>query len=99
MDIRREVIGANPSYKMRPIPRICDRDRTIFLNALGIISIFRDRRVEAVEWIEASLPTMWIGRPEQILSVFWNSPENTWFEFDTGRNTLSICSLEKKLHK
>ena len=99
MELRREIIGANPGFVMKPIPALCERERTIYKNELGIISIFRDKRPEATKWITEALPTMWIGRPEQILAVFWNSPENSWFEFDTGRKTLSICALEKKVPK
>jgi hypothetical protein len=99
MELRREVIGANPGFVLKDIPRVSGKDKTIFINDLGVISIFRDRRPEATKWITEVLPTMWIGRAEEILAVFWNSPENTWFEFDTGRKTLSICSLEKKVPK
>lgn len=97
MEIRKSKIGGNPDYKWKPIPSICEREKTITKNALGIVNIFRDRRPEAVAWIEEILPTMYIGRKEEILAVFWLTPDPVWFEFDTGSKVLSICWLEKKV--
>lgn len=96
MEIRRDVLGTNPAFQMKPIPDVCVRAKTITKNPLGIISIFRDRRPEAVQWIESVVPTMWIGRKEEILAVFWHSTDDSWFEFDTGKKTLSICWIAKK---
>ena len=95
METHRWVLGGNPSFVMKKIPEQCVKEKTITLNALGILTMFRDRTPMAVEWIEEMFPTMWIGPREQLISVFWNTPENTWFEFDTGRKTLFLCSLEK----
>ena len=99
MNRKTSIIGGNPDYKWKPIPSICERDKTITTNALGRVTIFRDRRPEAIAWIESVLPTMYIGRREEILAAFWLSPDTTWFEFDTGRGVLSICWLENNSSK
>jgi len=96
MNVKRCILGAGPEYKWKPIPALCVREKTITLNDLGRITIFKDRRPEAIEWIESVLPTMWIGPREEILAAFWNTPDTNWFEFETGAKTLSICWIENK---
>lgn len=96
MECKRSVLGGNPHFTFRPIPVVCQRSQTITLNDLGRITIFKDRRPEAIQWIESVLPTMWIGRPEELLAAFWNTPDSLWFEFETGSHILSICWIENK---
>ena len=96
MECKRSILGGNSDFKLVPIPSVCQKAKTITHNVQGRITIFKDRRPEAIEWIETVLPTMWIGRREEILAAFWNTPDTYWFEFETGAKTLSICWIENK---
>jgi len=98
MELKRTCIGANPSARITPIPDVCVRDRTITLNKMKVLHIFRDRRKVALEWIEDNLPRLILMDTHQIDKLkkwFWlEMPENGFLEFDFGKKTLSLCLLE-----
>jgi hypothetical protein len=98
MNFKRVVLGSNPGLtKIRNIPDICQREKTIHLNEMRVISIFRDYRPSAKEWINEMLPQFIVGvSPEKIRQVFWDMPPNGWYEFNCATKTLSFCYVEKK---
>ena len=98
MEVKRILLGANPSVARIRIPDMCERDKTIIRNPLGGLSIFRDTRPTAQHWINEVLPQLALGvSGDTLLNWFWTEmPENGWMEFDHGRHTLSFCQLEKK---
>lgn len=95
MKVKKVLIGANPSALRKPIPDKIAERKTVSINIMGEMKIFPDRSPDAIAWIEEIVPTLMIGRREEILKQFWSMPTNSWWEFDYGRNTLSLCSLEK----
>lgn len=99
MEVRRIVLGANPSARITHLPDQCVSDRTITLNKLGVLQIFRDKRLTARTWIKDNLPRLAIMEPDKMEKLhdwFWNEmPDNGWLEFDFGRKTLVLCLLEK----
>lgn len=100
MEFQRVALGANPSAQISHIPELCVKDRTITLNKLKILQIFRDRRPTAQRWIDENLPRLMIMdavKMEKFRMWFWDEmPDNAWLEFDFGKKTLSLCVLEKK---
>ena len=97
MECKRVILGSNPGLQtIKPIPDMCRRDKTIGMNQMGIISIFKDRRPTAQAWIDEVLPTLVLSpSADKIRKTFWEMPPNGWMEFDMARKTLSYCSLEK----
>ena len=95
MKVKKVLIGGHPSPKRKPIPDAIERRKTITLNVLGELKIFPDHSPDAVAWIEEVVPTLMIGRREEILHKFWTMDQSSWWEFDYGKKTLSLCSLEK----
>ena len=100
MELKRIVLGGNPSALISHIPDICVKERTITLNKLKILQIFRDKRPTARAWIDENLPRLMImdsHRMDMFKVWFWDQmPDNGWLEFDFGNKTLSLCLLEKK---
>lgn len=95
MKVKKVLIGASPSPMRKPIPDAIERRKTIHLNALGELRICQDRNPDAIAWIEEVLPTLMIGKKEEILKKFWQMDSYSWYEYDYGAKTLSLCSLEK----
>ena len=95
MKITKVVIGGHPAPLRRPIPDSIAYRKTVTLNVLGQMNIFQDRNPDAIQWIEEILPSLMIGRPEDILHRFWSMDSHSWWCFDYGTKTLSLCSLEK----
>jgi hypothetical protein len=97
MEVRRTLIGNHPTPLIEPIPDSCVRDRTITLNKLKILQIFPDRRPTAQAWINDNIPRIFFGDSEKLVKWFWTEmPSNGWLEFDFGKKTLHLCTLEKK---
>ena len=100
MNVNRIILCATPNASVYPIPDICTQDRTITLNKLGILQIFKNKKPTAQAWIHTNLPRLLLFDPhqkERFMNWFWNElPENGWLEFDFGRHTHSLCLLEKK---
>ena len=100
MELKRHILNANPAAKLlSPIPDSCRSERTLSINAMKVLSIFRDKRPTAQAWINKNLPALLLMEPhqkEEFLRWFWDKmPENGWLEFDFGTHTLSLCVLEK----
>lgn len=95
MNIKRVLIGSHPSPMRKPIPDAIRKRKTITLNVLDVLHIFPDKSPDAKEWINEVVPTLMIGRKEEIINQFWSMDKNSWWEFDYGKKTLHLCSLEK----
>ena len=98
MECKRVLLGSNPGLKaIFKIPDMCEREKTITMNEMKILTIFKDRRPTAKKWIDELLPHLVLGiSADKIRQAFWDMPQNGWMEFDAGRKTLSFCYLEKK---
>lgn len=100
MEVKKTVLGSYPNAHITSIPDLCVRDRTITVNKMHILHIFKDRRPFAIQWIEDNLPRLVImddHQKKKLLHWFWTEmPDNGFLEFDFGKNTLYFCSLEKK---
>lgn len=98
MECKRVLLGSNPGLKAYyKIPDICEREKTIFLNEMKVLLMFKDTRPSARQFLDELLPHLVLGiSADKIRQVFWDMPPNGWMEFDTARKTLSFCYLEKK---
>lgn len=100
MEHKKVVLGGNPSAQIRPIPDMCVQDRTITLNKMAVLNIFKDRRPTAQAWINDAIPRLIImddHKKQKLVTWFWEEmPNNSWLEFDFGTKLLSLCILEKK---
>lgn len=100
MEVERKILGGNPAALIHPIPDMCAQTRTITLNKLKVLHIFRDRRTTAMDYINDTLPRLIIMDKPQIEKLkrwFWlEMPDNGYLEFDFGKKTLSFCLLKKK---
>lgn len=99
MDVKRVILGAHPNPVRRPIPAICEKARTVYLSQMQVLFLFKDRRPEAIAYLEALLPQLILGDGKALVKLFWEMPDSSWLEFDYGKRTLSLCSLEKKSPK
>ena len=95
MNIKRTLIGGHPSPMRKAIPSAIATRKTINMNVFGVLTIFPDRTPDAIEWIEEVIPTLMIGRRDDIIKKFWAMDKSSWWEYDYGRKTLTLCSLEK----
>jgi hypothetical protein len=100
MEVKKVILGANPTALIDPIPDSCVRDRTITLNKLKELRIFPDRRPTARKWISENIPRLLImddvKKEKFVIWFFEEMPSNGWLEFDFGKKTLHLCTLEKK---
>lgn len=96
MRVKRGFLGTNPNAPRIPIPRACVDSRTIYINELDCLCLFKDTRQVARDYLEMVLPQLAIQLPkDKLIEAFWKMPDNAWMEFDYGRKVLSICFLEK----
>jgi hypothetical protein len=95
MNIKRVLLGGHPNPIRKKIPDAIEERKTIKLNIFDVLLIFPDRTPDARAWIEEVVPTLMIGRKEEILDLFWSMDKSSWWEFDYGRKTLHLCSIEK----
>jgi hypothetical protein len=98
MECKRVILGSNPDVKVAfRIPEICEQAKTIHMNEMKILTLFKDYRPTAKKFLDELLPHLVIGiSADKIRQVFWDMPEGGWMEFDGGRKTLSFCYIEKK---
>ena len=100
MEVKKVILGANPLALIDKIPDECVTSRTITLNKLKVLQIFKDRRPNAITWIEANIPRLIILDPakkQKLVNWFWSEmPNDSWLEFDFGTKVLSLCILKKK---
>ena len=96
MKIKRGFLATSPNAPRIPIPRACVDSRTLYINELDTLCLFKDKRQVAQDYINQILPLLALQIPkDKLLEGFWSMPENAWMEFDYGRKVLSICFLEK----
>lgn len=100
MEVQRTILGGNPSAQISHIPDSCERSRTITLNKLLILQIFKDKTPSGRQWIDENLPRLMIMdevKMEKFRVWFWDQmPDSGWLEFNFGNKTLSLCVLQKK---
>lgn len=97
MEFKRFVIGKYPNPMYGVIPEQCLRDKTITLNQLTQLCITRDRRPEAIEFINGLIPRLGVPFARQLLEWFWNEmPDNGFLQFDYATKILCFCLIEKK---
>ena len=96
MRVKRGFLATSPNAPRIPIPRACLDSRTIYINELDVLCLFKDTREVARAYIETILPLLALQIPkDSLIATFWKMPDNAWMEFDYGRKVLSICFLEK----
>jgi hypothetical protein len=98
MECKRVILGSNPDVQVSfRIPDMCEKDKTIHMNEMKILTLFKDYRPTAKKFLDELLPHLVIGiSADKIRQVFWDMPQGGWMEFDGGRKTLSFCYIEKK---
>lgn len=98
MEVQQILIGSNPDAKISYIPDMCTKERTITLNKMKQLHIFKDKRPTAQAWINENLPRLLItDTPDKFVNWFWHEmPDNGFLEFDFGKKTLHLCILQKK---
>lgn len=96
MNVKRGLVGGNPSAPRLPIPQICQDSKTLYISELDVLFLFKDTRAEAARYVETLLPHLAPQVPSDLLiSAYWKMPPNGWLEFDYVRKRLCYCSLEK----
>ena len=100
MKVVKKLLGANPSARISHIPDLCVRDRTITVSKTHVLTMFKDRRPIAIQWMEENLPRLVLMEAHQIKKlIVWfytEMPDNGYLEFDFGPRQLYFCSIEKK---
>ena len=98
MKLVRKEIGVFPDarYRFLEPPRECVDAKTIFLNELKVLTMFKDRRLIAVYYMREILHAMGVPRAEKICEWFYKEmPDNGYLEMDYLTGRLSFCLLEK----
>jgi hypothetical protein len=98
MKLLRKEIGVFPDarYRFLEPPRVCVDDKTIFLNEVKVLTMFKDRRLMAVAYMKAILDAMGVPRADKLVEWFYTEMPDYGFlemEYPTGR--LSFCCVEK----
>jgi hypothetical protein len=98
MECKRFVLGGNPGLnRIKKLPKVCVDDRTIYINEMKTLFIFKDIRPEAKQWIDETLPSFVTGISADVIRrAFWEMPQGCWYEYDFPRSQLSFSYLEKK---
>jgi len=98
MQVVRKEIGVFPDARYRFIlpPKDCIETRTIFLNEMKILTMFQDKRLIAVSYMEAILKAIGVPQSDKILKWFYHEmPPSGYLEMDYPTGRLSFCCLEK----
>lgn len=96
MEVTRSFVSTCPNPPNLRIPKICYDARTIYVNQMDILHLCKDRREVARQFLEALLPLLApLLHKDALLTAFWKTPDNSWFEFDYTTKVLSYCFLEK----
>ena len=98
MRLVRKEIGVFPDARFRFIlpPQECLEDRTIFLNEVKVLTMFKDKRLLAVAYMKAILDAMGAPQSDKMLQWFYHEmPDNGYLEMDYSTGRLSFCCLEK----
>lgn len=100
MEVKKVILGANPTAQIHRIPDMCERDRTITVNKCKVLQIFKDQRPTAQAWINDAIPRLILmeeTKKQKLVDWFWTEmPNDSWLEFDFGTKVLSLCILKKK---
>jgi hypothetical protein len=97
MELKRIQIGVYPSAKFVMMPRECVDDRTIVLNKTKVLSMMKDRRLLAVQYMSNIFAAIGIAQSDKLVKWFYEEmPDNGYLEMDYGSRTLSLCLVEKK---
>ncbi len=97
MDLKRIQIGVYPSAKFVMMPKECVDDRTIVMNKMKVLSMMKDRRLLAVQYMTHIFPAIGIVQSDKMVKWFYEEmPDNAFLEMDYGTRTLSLCLVEKK---
>ena len=98
MNLKRVQIGVFPDarYRFLEPPRECVDAKTIFLNEVKVLTMFKDKRLVAVYYMREILHAMGVPKPEKLLEWFYKEmPDNGYLEMDYPTGRLSFCSVEK----
>lgn len=92
---RKLGLCSSPSFVV--IPPQCLKDKTIVMNAMKVLSCFKDTRPFAVDYMRVFLSLLGIPQSDKLVKWFYEEmPDNGYLEMDYGTNVLSYCSVEKK---
>ncbi len=98
MKLLRKEIGVFPDarYRFLEPPRDCVDAKTIFLNEVKVLTMFKDRRLMAVSYMREILHAMGVPQADKLLEWFYKEmPDNGFLEMDYLSGRLSFCSVEK----
>jgi hypothetical protein len=98
MKLIRKEIGVFPDarYRFLEPPRLCVDDKTIFLNEVKVLTMFKDRRLMAVNYMRQILHAIGCPQPDKIVEWFYQEmPDNGYLEMNYLNGRLSLCVLEK----
>ena len=94
MKTEKVILGRAMTPKIKPIPHLCSKAKTI-VQAFDSIVFFKDTRIEAQNYVREVLPTLWlIDDCEEKSMKLYNSLNNQWLEFNTTTNLLYLCSIK-----
>ena len=97
MEYKRYKIAECPKPMWCAIPETCLKEKTITLNLMTQLHLFKDRRPEAVEYINGFLTHLGYPNAEKLVSWFWNEmPDNGFLQFDYATKILCFCLIDKK---
>lgn len=98
MKLLRKQIGVFPEARFRFLepPKECVDAKTIFLNELKVLTLFKDRRLIAVAYVRNILHAMGVPQPDKMVEWFYKEmPDNGYLEMDYPSGRLSFCFVEK----
>jgi hypothetical protein len=98
MQVVRKEIGVYPTARHRFIepPRECVDAKTIFLNEVKVLTLFKDRRLLAVYYIREILHAIGAPNPDKMVQWFYHEmPSSGYLEMDYLTGRLSFCFVEK----
>jgi len=98
MRLVRKEIGVFPDarYRFLEPPRACIDDKTIFLNELKVLTMFKDQRLMAVYYMREILCAIGVPQSEKLLEWFYKEmPDTGYLEMDYLTGRLSFCFVEK----
>jgi len=97
MELKRVQIGVFKEPRFIYPPKECVDAKTITLNELKVLTIFKDRRLMAVSYLDTLFKVMGVPNHEALVRWFYEEmPDNGYLEMDYPRGRLCFCILEKK---
>jgi len=98
MKLLRKQIGVFPEarYRFLEPPRECVDAKTIFLNEVKVLTLFKDRRLIAVAYMRNILHAIGVPKADKLVEWFYQEmPDNAYLEMDYPTGRLSFCFVEK----